>query len=491
MSRILFAALVALALVPAAAQARRRRPRHSLRQPRHRHAEGRRRRRGRRRGQGPPGQPRARRRRGRRASSSSSSCARPARSTAASARAARSSPSLPGSSLDGVRALATFRDGRIVAAGTLARGRRRRRAWWRSGCCRAARSTRASAAGSDYVLAGPDDAELGAMVMDRAGNVILGGGTFQPGGGQVPVVIRLLPDGTPDPGFAGGTRRRQRTRSRRPRDGPARPPGRHGDLHRRPRPRRSGPATFTTVRLLPTGAPDPTFGGTGVVQVPLGPGAGAGIGAAAVRRGPSTTTLVAGTDLNASGTPRGSVIRLRADGTLDTRFGSRGIVRVARSGRDIRITSMVRDSLGRILLAGTGRAPDSLIVRLRAERRARPQLRQRRPDVSRCSAARRAATRSTRRSTAIDAAGSKRGPRRLVGRPGPAAPQRRPAPPTPAASRSPSRDCSNALVQPGHVRFVLGLHQHAAQHAHAVGVHLDARGARRRTRRASIRSVLR
>ena len=24
------------------------------------------------------------------------------------------------------------------------------------------------------------------------------------GGGEVPVVIRLLPDGTPDPGFAGG-----------------------------------------------------------------------------------------------------------------------------------------------------------------------------------------------------------------------------------------------------------------------------------------------
>ena len=131
-------------------------------------------------------------------------------------------------------------------------------------------------------------------------------------------------------------------------------------------PGRTGPATFTTVRLLATGAPDPTFGGTGVVSVLLGPGAGAGIGAAAVRRGPSTTTLVAGTDMNASGTPRGSVIRLRADGTLDTRFGNRGIVHMARSGRDIRITSMVRDSLGRILLAGTGRAPDSLIVRLRA-----------------------------------------------------------------------------------------------------------------------------
>ena len=57
-------------------------------------------------------------------------------------------PMLPGSSLEGVRAIATFRDGRIVAAGTLLAGQRRRRGWWCCACCRAARSTRASAPGS-------------------------------------------------------------------------------------------------------------------------------------------------------------------------------------------------------------------------------------------------------------------------------------------------------------------------------------------------------
>ena len=52
-------------------------------------------------------------------------------------------------------------------------------------------------------------------------------------------------------------------------------------------------------------------------------------------------TLVAGTDLTAAGTPRGAVIRLRPDGSLDTRFGSNGVARIARAGREIRITSMV------------------------------------------------------------------------------------------------------------------------------------------------------
>ena len=231
---------------------------------------------------------------------------------------------------------------------------------------RAARSTRASAPGSGYLLVGPVNAELAAMTMDRDGNVILGGGRPAGPGAEAPIVIRLLPDGTADPAFG----------SNGSVDGAALGlSGRATSLLVRSEgtitftvgagPENVGNATFNTVRLLATGAPDTTFGGTGVVSVPLGPGAGTGIGAFAVSRGPSTTTLVAGTDLTNSGTPRGSVLRLRADGTLDTRFGSSGIVHVARAGRDIRITSMVRDNRARILLAGTGQPPDSLIVRLR------------------------------------------------------------------------------------------------------------------------------
>jgi uncharacterized delta-60 repeat protein len=129
----------------------------------------------------------------------------------------------------------------------------------------------------------------------------------------------------------------------------------------------TGAASFTVVKLTALGALDPTWGaGTGVVTHVLSPGTGAGVGAAAVRQGPTTTTLVAGTDTTAAGTARGSVIRLNPDGSLDPRFGNKGIARVSRSGRDLRITSMVRDRSGRIILAGTGRAPGSMLVRLRA-----------------------------------------------------------------------------------------------------------------------------
>jgi uncharacterized delta-60 repeat protein len=275
-------------------------------------------------------------------------------------------PVLPGSSLEGVRAIATFRDGRIVAAGTLleANGDPRMVAFR---LLPTGEIDPSFGAGLGFVIAGPDNTALGAMSMDSTGNVILGGGRLVPGGGEVPVVMRLLPDGSPDPAFAGVNVADT---------GALGLTGRTTSLLARSdgtvtftvgvNPSHTGPATFTTVRLLPTGAPDPSFGGAGVVQVALGPGAGTGIGAAAVRRGPGTTTLVAGTDLNASGTTRGSVVRLRADGALDTRFGTGGIVHVARSGRDIRITSMARDSRGRILLAGTARPPDSVIVRLRS-----------------------------------------------------------------------------------------------------------------------------
>src|SRR3954453_21971306 len=82
-------------------------------------------------------------------------------------------PALPGTSLDGVRSIQTFRDGRIVAAGTL----------------RLAEGTshfvalRLLATGEEgpsfgaalgYGLPGPNDAQLATMVMDRDGNVILG-----------------------------------------------------------------------------------------------------------------------------------------------------------------------------------------------------------------------------------------------------------------------------------------------------------------------------
>ena len=156
-------------------------------------------------------------------------------------------PALPGTSLDGVKSIQTFRDGRIVAAGTLrlADGTTR---FVALRLLPTGEIDPSFGAGLGYVLSGPDDAQLATMVMDRNGNVILGGES-----GGSPLIVRLLADGTIDPTFGnGGTLSRRVARAHRPRHRPARAHRRHahlhrrrrpGDLHRRPRRphRRAGP----------------------------------------------------------------------------------------------------------------------------------------------------------------------------------------------------------------------------------------------------------
>src|SRR3954462_13518099 len=73
-------------------------------------------------------------------------------------------PALPGSSLDGVRAIQTFRDGRIVAAGTL----RQPDGTTRFVVLRLLPTGEIDpgfGAGLGYVLAGPNDAQLATMTM--------------------------------------------------------------------------------------------------------------------------------------------------------------------------------------------------------------------------------------------------------------------------------------------------------------------------------------
>jgi uncharacterized delta-60 repeat protein len=101
----------------------------------------------------------------------------------------------------------------------------------------------------------------------------------------------------------------------------------------------SGAQQFMAVRLLPNGAPDAGFGQAGIVTVPVG-GTALGFGVAAqndgklVLVGPAWTT----TCVNA-------VVRLRADGSLDSTYGSGGI-------------GMVKDCYGAngIILDSSGRA---------------------------------------------------------------------------------------------------------------------------------------
>jgi uncharacterized delta-60 repeat protein len=186
------------------------------------------------------------------------------------------------------------------------------------------------------------------------------------GGGEIPLVMRLAPDGTPDGTFgAGGTV-----------DGaPLGLAGRATAVLARPdgtvvftvgnTPGHSGSSAFTVVRLLTSGAPDPGFNASGISTVVFGtPRIGDGLGAAALHIGPSGTLLVGGAVLSAGGSQQALVERLRSNGRLDTRFGTRGFARVARAGRNLRVTSLARDAVGRILIAGTARAPGSLVARL-------------------------------------------------------------------------------------------------------------------------------
>src|SRR4051794_40455897 len=115
-------------------------------------------------------------------------------------RRGRLSVHFPGASRASARGVALFRDGRIVVAGTVAIGGVRRLA-----------VTRLLPGGhldpnfgSDGIrLAGPPDAQLEAMALQPEGEIVLAGST-PAGARRAPLVMRLLPDGTPDRRF--GTR---------------------------------------------------------------------------------------------------------------------------------------------------------------------------------------------------------------------------------------------------------------------------------------------
>jgi len=270
---------------------------------------------------------------------------------------------LPGTSLDGVRSLATFRDGRIIAAATLQPA---------SGGTQIAlvrflptgEIDPSFGGGNGYVITGPSGATLGAMTQDKIGNILVAAGRPS-GAGEIPYVTRYAFDGTPDPTFgAGGTV-----------DGAALGlAGRATGVLARADGTivfsvgsgagKVGPSTFGVVRLLANGAPDPTFAGTGIVSLPLTPYSGLGAGAIGVRQGPSNSVLVAGTDVTEKGSLRAAIVRLKPDGTLDPRFAADGVAHVARSGRDLSVTSFTRDDRGRIVLSGAGAPPDSLLARL-------------------------------------------------------------------------------------------------------------------------------
>lgn len=111
-----------------------------------------------------------------------------------------------------------------------------------------------------------------------------------------------------------------------------------------------GGITVTTgiqvSRLMPDGQPDPTFGGTGIVQRKNQSGRFAG---ASVARQSDGKLVLAGVEVQATGIPRPALLRYRTDGTLDPAFGTGGVVDATSTAG---ASALAIQPDGKILLAG-------------------------------------------------------------------------------------------------------------------------------------------
>ncbi|WP_280192072.1 hypothetical protein [Delftia sp. PS-11] len=118
---------------------------------------------------------------------------------------------------------------------------------------------------------------------------------------------------------------------------------------------------FSLIRLNTDGSLDTGFGAAGKLIVSVGSG---GAGASSVVLQPDGRIVVAGTSDNDFG-----LIRLNADGTLDTSFGGQGTGRLIMSvgsGRDVG-SSVILQSDGKMVVAGTsdnGSNTDFSLIRL-------------------------------------------------------------------------------------------------------------------------------
>ena len=202
-------------------------------------------------------------------------------------------------------------------------------------------------------VVGPPGARVDTMRLTYQGLMVIGGAV-----GETPLLLRLQPDGTRDPGFGD----------------PVLPgPGRVRDVSvlRDLRmaaaigtdPAGPGPDDLRVARLTPAGALDPAFAGTGLVGVPGTGAIGRGLGTAAVLLHKTGGVTLAGNSLTPARTVLPLLLRLGADGALDTAFGSGGFVRLPlRDG--FRVAALARDRRGRLLVAGRTAPPRAALYRL-------------------------------------------------------------------------------------------------------------------------------
>ena len=272
----------------------------------------------------------------------------------------------------GARAVALFRDGRILVAGTFTIGGVRRFAVAR---LQPGGNLDENFGAGGVAVVGPAGAQLEAMALQPEGELVLAG-SVPAGPRRAVLVMRLLADGAPDPAF--GARRRRRLDAREAR----RPGARRPRAPRRAdRPGRVGRgaaalarATFLAARLTPAGAFDPTFSGDGVARVATTSRRMRGGGAAALALGRSGRLILAGTARGAAGArTRRSCgvaaerVRRPPSTASSTRAGARcGSPRCS------------RDARGRLVLGGRASGLGAAVLRLRAQRPPRPLVRRRR-----------------------------------------------------------------------------------------------------------------
>ncbi|MDX6727573.1 MAG: hypothetical protein QOK49_2378 [Baekduia sp.] len=116
---------------------------------------------------------------------------------------------------------------------------------------------------------------------------------------------------------------------------------------------------MTLLRFSPSGEPDYTFGSNGVKRFQLATGSDQyrRSSASAVAVQPDGKVLLAGTSSNGLDESEGVVLRVRPDGTLDTSFGTDGVVRLqlAAPGAAQRETYLSGATIidGRLVLSGS------------------------------------------------------------------------------------------------------------------------------------------
>lgn len=148
--------------------------------------------------------------------------------------------------------------------------------------------------------------------------------------GRTEALVRLRPDGAPDPRFGrnGVVRLRTGRCDRIPNDLVRQPDGKLVALVVPCGHERGDGTWFALARLLPDGGLDPSFGKSGVAAARVGPQASLWFedGASHLVRQPDGKLLVAG--LVGPGDASAAVARFDADGALDHTFGSGGVVQL-------------------------------------------------------------------------------------------------------------------------------------------------------------------